>query len=81
MIRAFFSVLVDDPATFHAYMAKTLCDYEAYQGHDLQKTMSQAVLFHRGQALRCLQKQMRSPKVGYGFVTAIRLLITIDVCS
>jgi hypothetical protein len=77
----FFSVAVENPAVFHAFMAKTRCDYDAYLGKVSHAKLSPQVLYHRGQALQSLTKQLQAGKVEYGCVTAIILLMTIDVRS
>ena len=81
-IQDFLSVAIQSPAVFHAFMAKTRCDYEAYMGTEkLQANPSHQVLYHRGEAIRLLPNQLKAGKVNYGFVTAIITLMTIDVCS
>jgi hypothetical protein len=80
-IHAFFSVAVENPAVFHAFMAKTRCDYEAYLGKTSHTQPSPQVLYHRGKALKSLPNQLQSGKVEYGFVAAIILLMTVDVSS
>jgi hypothetical protein len=81
-VRNFLSVAIQSPAVFHAVMAKTRCEYEAYMGKEKsQANPSHQVLYHRGEAIRLLPNQLKAGKVDYGFVTTIITLMTIDVCS
>lgn len=75
----FFAVAVENPAVFHAFMAKTRCDYDAYVGQREVQIPSSEVLYHRGKALNSLSKQLTNSTVGYESVIAVTLLKTIDV--
>ena len=78
-LHTFFSAAVENAAVFHAFMAKTRCDYDAYLGTRPYAQLSPQALYHRGQALKSLSKQVQTDKVGYDCVTAITLLMTVDV--
>jgi len=79
IIQNFFAVAVENPAVFHAFMAKTRCDFDAYVGQREAQIPSSQVLYHRGKALKSLSKEFTNSTVGYESVTAVTLLSTIDV--